>query len=211
MKKLAISQRVDEIPDYGERRDALDQRWYALASELQATPIPMPNIDEENALRYLSIIKPDAVILSGGNTLLAQARDAGDVAPERDSFETFVLQWALSNKVPLLGVCRGMQFINHFFGGSSCQLTKHVGTRHSISFCGSLSGDATRDVNSYHGWGIRPEHLGEQLDVLAHADDGTVEAFEHTMHGVAGIMWHPEREQPFAKVDIALIGQLLKL
>ena len=67
------------------------------------------------------------------------------------------------------------------------------------------------DVNSFHEWGLRPEQLGKQLAALALADDGTVEALAHATRKVAGLMWHPEREEPFSKFDLSLARRFLEL
>ena len=211
MKKLAISQRVQEHDAYAERRDCLDQRWYGFADRLDCAPIPLPNIPVEKVASYLALIEPDAIVLSGGNTLTVQGKPAKDAAPERDAFETALLDWGLAADKPILGVCRGMQFINHYFNGATCEVSQHVGIRHRVSFCGELSGNAPMDVNSFHEWGLRPEQLGEQLAALALADDGTVEALSHETRKVAGMMWHPEREAPFSAFDLSLTRRFLEL
>lgn len=211
MKKLAISQRVQALDAYKERRDCLDQRWYKFADRLDCTPMPLPNIPVEKAASYLALIEPDAIILSGGNTLLVDRKTANDAAPERDAFETVLLEWGLANNKPVLGICRGMQLINHYFGGTNCEVGEHVGRRHRVSFCGDMSDTAPMDVNSFHEWGLRPEQLGEQLAALALAEDGTVEAISHATHKVAGVMWHPEREQPFSEFDLSLTRRFLEL
>lgn len=211
MKKLAISQRVQEHHVYAERRDCLDQRWYKFADRLDCAPIPLPNIPVEKVASYLALIEPDAIILSGGNTLLVQGKAADDAAPERDAFERALLEWGLANDRPVFGICRGMQLINHYFGGTNCEVSEHVGRRHRVSFCGDLSDTAPVDVNSFHEWGLRPERLGKELGALAVAEDGTVEALSHAKWKVAGVMWHPEREEPFSKFDLSLTRRFLEL
>lgn len=211
MKKLAISQRVEEHQDYAERRDCLDQRWSDFADALNCAPIPLPNIRVDKVDAYLNLISPDAIILSGGNSMLSQNETAQDAAPERDAFESALLAWGLANNKPILGICRGMQFINHYFGGSTVELGEHVARRHRINFCGDLSDTAAMDVNSFHNFGLRPEHLGNQLNALAMAEDGTVEALSHAAQKIAAVMWHPERESPFSEFDVSLTRRLLGL
>ena len=43
MKKIGITQRVQEIEEYGEYRDALDQRWSDLITKLECIPVPLAN------------------------------------------------------------------------------------------------------------------------------------------------------------------------
>lgn len=211
MKRLAISQRVHEHEAYVERRDCLDQRWYAFAESLGCMPVALPNISAKKAAACMDWIDPDAVVLSGGNTLLVQEKTAQDTAPERDAFEAALVAWAIANKRPVLGICRGMQFINHYFDGTTCTVSGHVGRRHRVRFCGDLADYEPVDVNSFHAWGLRPEHLGQQLAALALAEDGTVEALAHETHRIAGIMWHPERESPPSTLDLSLTRRFLDL
>ena len=64
-------------------------------------------------------------------------------------------------------------------------------------------------VNSYHSWGIDANGLAKDLDIIAVDNDGNIEAFEHKKKKLLGIMWHPEREIPFNKLDIQLIKRFL--
>ncbi len=68
--------------------------------------------------------------MSGGNTLTAFA-DENDapatLSPARDVFELEVLKRAIGNNVPVLGVCRGLQLINHYYGGRLVKVKGHAG------------------------------------------------------------------------------------
>jgi len=212
MKKLGITQRVEVRRQVNERRDCLDQKWYELAKSWGFSPIPLPNlrVGEGAVHRYLESLSLDAIILSGGNSLEALAPMAHDRAPERDAFEIAVINFCISRERPLLGVCRGMQIINHHFGGQLTPVTEHVGTRHQLLVDPEHASVITRDVNSFHNWGIAPNQLGDTLQSIATDEQGYIEAFRHQRHRIAGIMWHPERETPFRPKDAALIDRLLK-
>ncbi|WP_339079529.1 gamma-glutamyl-gamma-aminobutyrate hydrolase family protein [Pseudomonas sp. TMP9] len=197
MKTVLVSQRVDVLPDRGERRDTLDQRlldWLA-ASDL--LPVPVPNNLERLAALW-EHLRPCAVILSGGNDLASYGGDA----PERDAVERALLARALAEQIPLFALCRGAQLVLDAFGIPLERVTGHVGNRHQVSINGR-----TFSVNSYHQWACR--ELRAPLQVLARSDDGVVEAFTHEHLPVMGIMWHPEREMPFAELDKILLAQCL--
>ena len=51
----------------------------------------------------MSSLKINGIILSGGNNI-------GDVK-ERDITETYLLKYAETNEIPVLGICRGMQML----------------------------------------------------------------------------------------------------
>lgn len=198
MKIIAISQRADEIKEYGEIRDALDENWQKLFFKLDAAVLPIPN--ESRVLDVvLERAKPDAIVLSGGNNPTAY----GGTAPERDRVDEGLIQYAVKNKVPLLGVCRGMQSIALHFGGSLKKVRGHVAVWHEIG------GGIERNVNSYHSYAV--DVPGEGVAVVSRAGDGTVEAICHKDYPIYGIMWHPERVKGFDREDLIFIKEKLQL
>lgn len=197
MKRIGISQRLDQVPSREEYRDALDHRWCHLLWSLGYLPIPLGS-GIETSIDYISALKLDAFILSGGNDIGA--------APERDRLEAAVLDFALKEQLPVLGVCRGMQMINHYLGGSLEPINGHVATNHSLEGEWAKSQGFT-EVNSYHNHGILPKTLGRDLVVLATSSNQVVEAFQHQQLPWMGIMWHPEREQPYQPQDLHLLKQ----
>jgi gamma-glutamyl-gamma-aminobutyrate hydrolase PuuD len=209
VKKLGITQRVESIAAYGERRDCLDQRWSKLASNLDCCIVPLANVPAADASDYLDELQLDAIILSGGNSLTSIAPEAEDAAPERDAFEEALLREALIRSIPVLGICRGMQFINVFFGGSLQPIDGHAGTAHAISVTPPFSECVSNTVNSFHNWAIPASDLAKECEAFAYDAEGNIEGFKHTTQSVAGIMWHPEREMPFQDKDILLIKKFI--
>ena len=209
MKLIGITQRVDNIEHYSERRDCLDQKWSDFVYELGYIAIPLPNLPKNKALMLLDRLHLDAILLSGGNSICELNPLAEDVAPERDEFEKTLIEYALNKKLPIIGVCRGMQMINVFMGGALSPIAGHVATKHIIKSANNKK-QFERTVNSYHTWGIKTEELAPNLQPLAFDDNGCIESFESTTSQMFGLMWHPEREQEFNKFDIQLIGRFLK-
>jgi putative glutamine amidotransferase len=209
MRRLGITQRVEVIHDYGERRDCLDQRWSELAFRLDFIPVPLPNITPDLASVIALDLQLDAVLLSGGNTISALDPDAPNTAPERDRFEYALIDAATDMSLPIVGICRGMQVINKHLGGNLTRLDGHVSCRHALQVDPAFSDMIVNDVNSYHNWGIAPGQLTETLCPIAVDNEGYTEAFTHKNEKISGIMWHPEREQPIRPIDIKLLKFLL--
>jgi len=199
LKKVAITQRVAVIPEYGERRDCLDQAWPRFLAACELMPVVIPNIPE----LALAICKHDEIaglVLTGGNDLV----NLGGNAPERDATENALVDMAESRGLPVLGVCRGMQLIQQRSGISLRRVEGHVTRRQLIRVDGKPT-----EVNSYHcfaAFDSRPP-----LAVWAVADDGVVKAVRHASRAIEGIMWHPERMNPFAAADIALFRNVFRV
>jgi len=189
---LAITQRVALVPAYGERRDCLDQAWHRFIFECGFLPLPLPNV-AQIARAMVTGCDVAGIVFSGGNDLVALGGDA----PERDATELALLQLAQERSLPLLGVCRGMQLIQHRFGIELEPVQGHVTANQQILVDGAL-----RQVNSYHRFGARTTRA--PLISCATAPDGVIKAIRHESLPLCAIMWHPERCSPFARADVEL-------
>lgn len=136
----------------------------------------------------------------------------GALKPTRTTFEMTVLKAALSRRLPILGICGGMQLLNVAYGGSLIQdigtevtnakehEQKHDRTQpqHPIDvkdhtlLAEAVGGRGQLMVNSTHHQAV--SRVGEGLLVSALAPDGVVEGIESKSkdHFVVGVQWHPE-------------------
>lgn len=192
VKKLGISLRVEKIKKYEEKRDSLSHDWIDFFEKLDFLPILIPN-KLHNAENFLNEIKIDGLVLSGGDNI-------GD-DPERDITEKKLIDFAISKKIPILGVCRGMQVLNEYFGGKIIfnESNAHVTKNHFVEITDSKISkftDSTRlKVNSFHHNQININILGKKLIPFAISNnDKTIEGFYHDDFPIVGVMWHPERD-----------------
>lgn len=208
MKRIGLTQRVEEIVEYGERRDCLDQQWTSLLVGMDYCPIPLANRVQIVGL-YIATLALDGVMLTGGNDLCETGSEEL-LAPERDRFEHDLLDVCAELDLPVLGICRGLQLLNSHHGGGVSPLNNHVSRRHLIRYGGdSFVGGADLDeVNSFHGFGISESDLSPHMKAAAWAEDGTIEALSHETLPHFGIMWHPERENPFRERDLSMIRRI---
>jgi putative glutamine amidotransferase len=192
LKIVGITQRVIVDPKHGERRDALDQRWPQFLAAVGVVGVPLPN-RPDLAVRIVTELKLAGLVLTGGNDLAAYGGDA----PERDATEAALIDWARGHSAPVMGVCRGMQVILHAFGAELERAPGHVTPSH-----GALIDDEPRNVNSYHNFIARTPV--PMLRVWGTAWDGSIEAIRHDREPILGVMWHPERVDPFEARDVAM-------
>ena len=202
--RVGISLRVEFIDRYKDRRDVLSQDWTNFLLKVNSFPIMIPNT-LSNVPEFLNEMKLDFIILSGGDNI-------GDF-PERDKTEHEIINYAIKHNIPILGICRGMQILNDFFGGSVITTSNqnHVGKPHNIDFIGSkfpeLIEKKSLQVNSFHNNIIKKECLGQHLETFALSKiDNTIEGYFHTNLPIIGVMWHPERSN-----DIELGSLLIKM
>jgi putative glutamine amidotransferase len=172
----------------------------------------------------------DGLILTGGNAVdprrygQVNAGLCRTVIPQRDALEFAALQHCLARGLPVLGVCRGMQFLNVALGGSMLQdltitTVEHeakadVSAFHPVTLvpgtrlAGIAGGRREMQVNSRHHQGLKVEHLAPGLRLSAFAADGVVEGLEASFDAfIVGIQFHPER--PAEVPDIAGIFSTL--
>lgn len=149
----------------------------------------------------------DGILLTGGADINPsqyghEVDGSVDIDDLRDELELKLLDGAIELKVPVLGICRGLQVINVHAGGT---LHQHVpshtfhdddgsATVHEVNFelattLGGIYG-ARHDVNSLHHQSI--DALGDDLVVAGRSPDGSIEAIERSDSPVIAVQWHPE-------------------
>lgn len=199
MRLIGVSQRTTFIEDRGEKRDSLDQRLVAFLLACGVLPVPIPN-SRDAAEKLWSRILFEGLVLSGGGDSVKY----GGMDPERDETELFLLRRAITSAIPVLGICRGMQLMQDFFHVPLEKISGHVKERMVI-----IAEGVEKVVNSYHNLGTCVSV--PELSVWALAEDGIIKAIRHTKHPLTGIMWHPERNNPFNAEDIALVKNIYEI
>ncbi len=170
-----------------------------------ALPFYIPISSQEEAKHYIETI--DALILTGGQDVhpslyhQEQLTEKNDYNLERDHFELALLTYAFQARKPILAVCRGMQLLNVYFGGSLHQeVDNHsqglpLKPVHTISIdpqshMADLFSDG-HTVNSVHHQTIAK--VGRDLIVTARDPrDNVVEALELQGYPLLAVQWHPE-------------------
>lgn len=162
----------------------------------------------------------DGLLLTGGTDIYpGRYGKEGDTARcwepnfKRDTLEAMLIQKAIENNIPILGICRGSQNLNVYFGGTlyidiptdfdSLINHRNPGSYdcfHNLmivenSLLAEISGKLEAEVNSAHHQAV--EDIADNLEPIAFAEDGLIEAITYkNQEGkpfLLGVQWHPEQ------------------
>ena len=170
----------------------------------------------------------DGFIFCGGSDIdpkyyNEECTQSENICSKRDSFESKLFKKAYCENKPILGICRGIQVMNVFLGGS---LIQHIDGHkqdaardvcaHSVLLKSMLSDIMCTeeiDVNSFHHQAIK--QLAPSLEIDAVSPDGIIEAVhDKTRKFCLGVQWHPEiyytEDEDAAKIFRAFAGALGK-
>lgn len=143
--------------------------------------------NDEINLKQAINFNPDFLVISPGPGTVLNKEDIGN------SFEIFSYFY---DKIPVLGVCLGHQFIADFFGGKivNAPLVMH-GKKSQIINTGKgiFWGLAPKfSVMRYHSLLAEASSFPKQLEVTAKTSDNLIMAFQHKQLPVFGVQFHPE-------------------
>ncbi|MEW6573577.1 MAG: gamma-glutamyl-gamma-aminobutyrate hydrolase family protein [Bacillota bacterium] len=225
---IGITAAIDE----DDERFCLTRHYVNAVTQAGGLPFILPSLSINLAAAILERVQ--GLILSGGGDLDPSyfgeepLPATKKIAPRRDAFEIAVARAALVRKIPVLGICRGLQVLNVAAGGKVFQdislgvynPLKHFqdaprwhATHHIEILPGSklasIFGTLRLRVNSFHHQAVR--RLAPVFKATAWASDGVIEAIEAEVHPFAvGVQFHPEgmweNEPVFLKLFSALIA-----
>lgn len=170
-------------------------------------PLLVPPLTDAAALSDL-LERVDGLLLPGGADLDPAhygepVRGSQPPNADLDRLELDTVRWAVQRDLPTLGICRGQQVINVALGGSLIQhMDGHApdGPRDvlhhglkvaSESMLGSVLASTSLQVNSHHHQAVK--QLGDGLEAVAWADDGTIEGVEAPgRRWLLAVQFHPE-------------------
>ena len=184
-------------------------------------PIVLPVLEQFNSdtvKRQVSLV--DAILIQGGIDITPSfygeepLPELDITCKQTDQFLLEVIKCARERKMPILGICKGMQILNVAFGGTIYQDLKYAGLEskchrqseetittpfHSINvekdslLAKIIPNKEKLNVNSFHHQAIKA--LGKGLRIDAKADDGIIEAISNqgSDQWILGLQFHPEQ------------------
>ena len=198
-----------ERRDFGRRElNVYALNYFRKAFAAGLLPIALPAVDPEAAEAYCDLVR--GLVLTGGSDVDPSfygeepEPGLGPTVLERDEFELALTREALRRRMPVLGICRGLQVLNVAMAGSLVQdLGDGDGPAHGTGnwqaahhevevthpALAGHTGPRLR-VNSLHHQAV--SRVASGLVVAGRAEDGVIEAVVGEACPVLGVQWHPE-------------------
>ncbi len=182
------------------------RNYYNVIRALGDEPIAIVSEEDIQMMNQL-----DGILIPGGVDVNPALYHQENTASENindalDTWEMKVIRTAVELQLPILGICRGEQILNVYFGGTLIQNIDSA-KRHARkleepdkvhnsevvkdSFLEDIYQDEKISINSAHHQAV--DQLGEGFVVAQYSDDHIVEAIQHTSLPIYAVQWHPER------------------
>ncbi len=177
----AIITQRQTVNSYGSDCDLLEKEYINFYNRLGIKLIPISNFQTPN------FYNAQLLILTGGGNIYKEQ-------PQRDLVEAELFKTAIKKQIPIIAVCRGMQYINLLLGGNLSSLDnlkteRVIGIDHEVYLKNKKF-----YVNNFHQDGIFKNNLAPNLKILAvDKENDVIEAFYSNEMKILGIQWHPER------------------
>ncbi len=205
MKPFVLLTPAHQISDTNLPFHQVMRGYVNCMTEAGAEPIVLTHMPaEENMKKIFDMCS--GLLLTGGVDIQphlygdSECHSENTLDAERDELEFPLLDMFVKAKKPVMGICRGMQVIHTYFGGTLWQdLPSQLGVEHRNclhniktekgSQLNRLFGDEF-EVNSFHHQAAKD--MGEDMRATAWCDD-VIEAIEHKSLPIWAVQYHPER------------------
>lgn len=219
------------IPLYDDEKDSywMLPGYMKIIEKCGGVPIMLPLTTDMEELEQVYNLC-DGILFTGGHDISPliygeeKRNTCGVICETRDVMEEYILNECLVDNKPILGICRGLQFINAYLGGSlyqdlateyNCKVEHHMEppydrVAHKIEVLpytklAHIMGAGMHEVNSYHHQAIK--ELSQDVRKMAVSEDGLIEAIEVKNQKFAiAVQWHPEFFFENNEESIKLVG-----
>lgn len=231
MKRILLTSRIITEDDH-HKYIRLQNDYATAVTRAGGLPIVAQVTSDEKIIdEYIKIA--DAIIFTGGEDVNPNIYGA-DFHPsvqgicfERDEFEIKLLKKAIDKKIPVLGICRGMQLINAAMGGDLYQdINSEVKASSGHSFSKDLSrgilkintekgsivnrllGDEIL-VNQYHHQSVKT--VAKDFVATSKSRDGIIESMEYTGDlYISCVQFHPEAMNDYEPKFLDIFKDLIE-
>ena len=198
MKKILITPRIDYIKKKNLIFFSIEKNWIDYVKKLNSTIF----IFDYNNYKLIDLA--DVIIFSGGNDLTDVNNRKENIYREKSELK--LLKLSIKKNKKIIGICKGFQLINKFYGGRIIKTKYHVNKDHNI-YSINKNEKKVLNVNSYHNYKIKL--LGSDLKSLYKTEDDSIE-IAHKKN-ILCLMFHPERKNNDQKKIDKLLNNFINI
>ena len=202
MKNLLINPKISINTKRKEVNDQIDHALINWIIKNSYNPIVISNkslmLSKKKLYKFLKLLQIRGIVLSGGNDVKKKSL--------RYKSQTFLIDYALKNKIPILGICQGMQMMGVKFGSKLIKVKNHVRKKHKLINFSKLKFPSV--ANSYHNYSLKT--CPRNFFITTKSPDGNIESIKHKFLPWEGWMWHPERDKKIDKVNTFRLKKIFK-
>jgi gamma-glutamyl-gamma-aminobutyrate hydrolase PuuD len=193
MKIVIVNPKVIINKKRNEVNDVIDHSLIRWLKNNSYNPIVLPNqtIKQSNKIivSFLKKLNPKGIVLSGGNDV--------DKKSIRYEMQLLLIKYSQNYKIPLLGICQGMQMMGVLNKSKLIKVKNHVRKNHKL--INLTKENFPSVVNSYHDYALNS--CPKNFSITTTTNKGDIESIKHKKLKIEGWMWHPERDKQTNKVN----------
>lgn len=202
MKLIIINPKILLNKKRGEINDVIDQALIKWLQSNSFNPIVLSNLTIKQSKKKLNYLlrrlNPKGIVLSGGNEVQKKSI--------RYLMQSFLINYSKINKIPLLGICQGMQMLGIKYGSKLIKVKNHVKKKHKLLNFSNETFPAYS--NSFHDFSLK--NCPKNFIITTKSIDGNIESIKHKFLPCEGWMWHPERDAKVDQINNFRIKKLFK-
>lgn len=200
---IAIPLRMDE------NHYEIKKRYAAYLKKENCIPVFICNENEALLALCQGILFPGGVDVNP-HLYHEEKSETLSLNQELDDFEFHILDLCLSLHLPIFGICRGIQCLNVYFGGTLYQdITGHQSTSHMVkNLFPHVSKIKNAETNSFHHQAIK--EIADGFIPFLFASDGQIEGMIHKEKKIIAVQYHPEINDPFSLFSYFKLWCLVK-
>ena len=202
MKNILVNPKISVNKKRKEVNDVIDHAVIGWLIQNSYNPIVISNkilkLQKNKLYKFFQSLKIKGIVLSGGND--------GDQKNPRYESQVFLVKYAIKKKLPVLGICQGMQMLGFMYGSKLIKVNNHVNKRHKLV---NLSNEKFPfSSNSYHNFSLK--NCPKNFYITTKSPDGNIESIKHKFYSWEGWMWHPERDKKIDKINNFRLKKIFK-
>ncbi len=202
MKNIIINPKISYDKKRNETNDVIDQALINWLLSNSYKPIVISNsfskLTANEIMKYFDSLNTRGIVLSGGGNIQKNS--------PRYTLEKLLIKYSIKKKIPLLGICHGMQMIGVYFGSKLKKIKNHVKKVHTLK--NKTKEKYPKIVNSYHDLSL--VSCPKDFVITTTSKDDCIESIKHKKVPIEGWMWHPEREKRIKSVHNLRLKKLFK-